>query len=372
MNICIVSPGYPDKSNSSFFVFVKQLVDAIATHGHQCQVIAPHSITHNHSIKQQVEEYACGDGKVTVYRPNYLSLSSFRIGTFYPTLLLQKLAVARGLRQLRKKPDVIYCHFWSEGYYAYSFSKKNNIPLFVASGESEIELDFIPKSKIAAFCDYVNGVICVSSKNQDESIKLGLTIADKCGVFPNAINANLFNKREKADCRKKLGLPQDDFVAAFVGWFNDRKGPMRVAQALDKVDGVKSIFIGKGEQDPQCDGILYKGAVPHDEVPVYLNAADVFVLPTQHEGCCNAVIEAMACGLPIISSNRPFNWDVLDDSNSILIEPDDVDDIANAIRVLREDTKKRNNLAEGALRKAEGLTIEKRAKSIIDFMKSKI
>ena len=95
------------------------------------------------------------------------------------------------------------------------------------------------------------------------------------------------------------------------------------------------------------------------------------MLPTLAEGCCNAVIEAMACGLPIISSNLPFNWDVLDDTNSIMINPNSIEEIANAIHTLRDNPELRVKLAEGAASRATALTIENRAKAIIEFMESK-
>ena len=95
---------------------------------------------------------------------------------------------------------------------------------------------------------------------------------------------------------------------------------------------MKSIFIGSGEQTPEIDGILFCGKLPHDQIVHYLNAADVFVLPTLAEGCSNAIIEAMACGLPIISSDLPFNDDILDAENSIRVNSLDVESIAEAIR----------------------------------------
>ena len=166
-------------------------------------------------------------------------------------------------------------------------------------------------------------------------------------------------------------MPQEGFIIAFVGWFNERKGSLRVAEAINRIGGVKSIFVGKGDQEPQCDGILFKGVVPHEQVPTYLGAADCFVLPTLAEGCCNAVIEAMACGLPVISSNLPFNWDVLDETNSIMVDPNNVNEISTAIIKLRDDNNLREKLSVGAQKKVASLTIDNRAKAIIDFMEFK-
>ncbi len=379
MNICFLSYKYPGKHNTSDYAFVKQLVDAIAALGHHCYVLAPFNVTHYKCIIPSKDEYNVGKGQVTVIRPLYLSFSTYHIGTFYPSAWLRNRALKKAFKMMKIKPVVVYGHFWKYAYDGFEYARNNNIPLFVATGESELKDMFTPGPDHAAFKDYVSGVICVSSKNRNESIELGFTTAEKCQVFPNSINANLFRKLDKKLCREQLGLPQDAFIVAFVGWFIERKGPMRVANAIKQIKGkpVYSIFIGKGEdggqeQVPDCDNILFKGALPHDSIPQYLNAADVFVLPTLNEGCCNAVVEAMACGLPIISSNRSFNWDVLNESNSILVDPTNVEEIARAIQDLRDDEQKREHLAQGALEMAMNLTIEKRAQGIVDFIQSKI
>ena len=374
MNICFISYMYPGKHNTSDFAFVKQLVDAIAQLGNHCFVLAPFNISHYRKLSKSKEEYVCGKGVVTVYRPGYLSFSNVHVGRFYPSRWAYKRALNKAFKMMDVRPDAIYGHFWSSAYSGYEYAKTNSIPLFVATGESEIGKLFTQPKGLNEFCEYISGVICVSSKNRDESIALKLTTAEKCAVFPNAVNAELFKKLDKRQCREKLGMPMDAFIVAFVGWFTERKGSRRVAEAISQIqdEPIYSIFIGKGEQTPNCDNILFEGALPHEEVPLYLNAADIFVLPTLHEGCCNAVVEAIACGLPVVSSNLPFNWDVLDETNSIMVDPNNIDEIAKAICELRDNLNKCETLSEGALRKAQRLTINQRAESIMEFLKLRI
>ena len=145
-----------------------------------------------------------------------------------------------------------------------------------------------------------------------------------------------------------------------------------MSDALNKLNDVYSIFIGEGDEEPNCKNILYKGRVPHHKVSLFLNAADVFVLPTLKEGCCNSIIEAMACGLPVISSNLPFNWDVLNENNSIMIDPMNTEEIGNSIKRLKDDVNLRNIMSESALETAKALTIDKRASNILRFIEGRL
>jgi glycosyltransferase involved in cell wall biosynthesis len=372
MKILVIAPDYPDDVRSVFF-FVKQLVDELASLGHSIQVIAPYSLTHNRRFIKSKTTYFIRNSKVIVYRPKFISISNIRIGKQGLSDLIKKRAYRRGFSMLEEAPDIVYGHFWHSAFMGYNYAKSKRLPLFVATGESEI--DFRNDcDEIKAFCDYVSGVICVSTKNKEESVRLGLTENSKCVVIPNAIDSNLFKKIGKKECRQELELPQDAFIVSFVGWFNERKGSERLSEAISKLKGtekVYSIFIGEGQKNPNCANILFKGRLSHDVIPKYLNSADIFVLPTLQEGCCNAVIEAMACGLPIVSSNLPFNWDVLDNTNSIMVDPNNIDEIANAIELLHNNSDLLGVLSKGALSTAASLTITKRAHRIIDFINEK-
>lgn len=354
--------------------FVKQLIRQFAMIGHHCYVISPYPIFRKRGFaKSVVQEETFEKGSVTVYRPNYITIPFFKIGSFYPSNWLRKNAIKRAVNKLDQKPDVIYCHFWAQSLVGYKYALKWNKPLFVVSGESNIASLVDVKNVPQELIDSVQGVICVSSKSRDESVRLKLTTSDKCLIAPNAIDKNKFYKIDKVDCRKKLGLPLDKFIVCFVGWFIERKGPLRVAQAIERIGdkNIGSIFIGEGEQSPNGEHILFKGSVLHDQLKYYLNASDVFVLPTLNEGCCNAVIEAMACGLPVISSDMDFNKDILSSSNSILINPTNINEISEAIKRLAYDKGMITALADGALKTVEDLTIDKRAKKIIQFIQER-
>ena len=370
MNIAIVTWDYPD-DRRSVFPFVKNLVDEWAKQGHNCTVIAPFSVTNNKRRYCYESNYIINKKNVNILRPNYISLSNFSIGTVRFTEFFHKRAVVRGLKSLKGNPDVIYCHFWRSACEALSYAKKYDIPLIVATGESTIE-GICEENKPELF-KYLSGVVAVSSKNMKESVALGLCKEEKCIVVPNAIDSRLFNRQEKRLCRLKLSLPQDAYIVAFVGWFNERKGARRVSEAINQINGtpVYSIFVGSGDDEPSCPNILFMDRLQHHEIPLYLNAADAFVLPTQHEGCSNAIVEAMACGLPIISSDLPFNWDICDETNSILVNPNNIEAIKNAIIKLRDNRDLRDKLSLGSLAKAESLTIDKRASRIIEFIKEK-
>ncbi|MBR6030656.1 MAG: glycosyltransferase [Bacteroidaceae bacterium] len=372
MNIVIISYDYPDERRT-VFPFVARLVEQWAKQGHNCCVIAPYSIIanrHFHTFKEVIQHE--GQGTITILRPNFISVSNLTIAGKRISWVMHERAVQRALKRLPIKPDVIYGHFWEQAHEGYRFARKHGIPLFVATGESDIAKMISKWKDKEVFCNYLSGVVCVSTKNKQESIALGLTEESKCEVIPNAIDSKLFQKLDKTSCRRELGIAEDDFVVAFVGWFNERKGAKRVAQAIRASNDldIKSLFVGIGSEEPDCPGILFKGKLQHKDVPKYLNASDIFVLPTLNEGCCNAVVEAMACGLPVISSNRAFNWDILNERNSIMVEPTDINAICQAILRLKTDSNLRQTMAEAALASAEQLTIDVRASKIINFFKS--
>lgn len=379
MKICVVSQGFP-YPGIPFLTFVGELCKAIAAQGEEVTVVAPQSLTkslfrHEPKIPYRYEITITGGKNIVVYTPKIITVGTLpwvgeKINYFF-----SQRAVTRTIKKEIADVDVFYGHFFFQGYHALPEAVRRDKPIIVASGETNVTFRKEYKSHLSEFLKHLKGVVFVSTKNKEQAIEAGLTDGKNCVVLPNSVDGSLFRKLDKRDCREKLGFPQDEFIVAFVGYFTYRKGSRRVSDAISmlKDEHIKSIFIGRnndGEDvEPNCDGILFKGSMDHEHIPIYLGTADVFVLPTRAEGCPNAVVEALACGLPVISSDRKFNYDVCNETNSILVEPDDVEAISKSIKKLKDDPILREKLSVGALEMAKNLTITERAKRIISFIK---
>ncbi|MBE0601315.1 MAG: glycosyltransferase [Firmicutes bacterium] len=377
--LCIITDGFPEEGfpvNS----FLEQLVFAFVDQGIACDVVSPNTPVFNrlkkipyHPKAHSVRTTKQGN-TFDLYCPAFFSLMGRkRFGINFLKLYQKSFyrATMRWLRRANKPYDALYAHFITpSALTAAKIGRKTGTPVFFAYGDSSFDeiRNIFPVDTLREQLKTVRGVIAVSSKNRSELVDHHVIEADKIEVFLNAIDRSTFYVTDRSAARKALGIDPDAFVVCFVGHFNHRKGSCRVSQAIDRLDGVKSMFIGAGGEAPDCDGILFSGRLPHDKIVTYLNAADAFVLPTLAEGCCNAIIEAMACGLPIISSDLPFNDDILDASNSIRINPNSIEDIAGAIGLLQHSPETRRQLSQGALRSAQALTIDKRAENILAFM----
>ena len=370
MRILISARTYPTRKNQ-LTAFIAVLAEEMVRQGMEVTVLAPQSLTTcwRHKIPlcppiYQVDvDTPTGIQKMTILRPISITLGQ---GRFYA--LSQKIdrwVKNWTARTLKSKPDVIYSHFWLAADQIIDYAIKHSIPAFVATGEDEIDIErCISPQRIALLKEHTRGVICVSTKNRDESIAHHLTEEAKTIVLPNAVN-----HMGRKEAREKLGLSPDDFIVAFCGRFNQRKGCKRVADAITMLNDsrIKSFFIGipAGDdlEDPDCSGILFKGRLPHQAIPVYLNAANVFLLPTLAEGCSNAIVEAMACGLPIISSDLPFNFDILTANNALLIDPMNVQQIADAIKQIQENPALQQQMSAASLERSKLFDKETYAKN---------
>ena len=372
--LCILTAYYP-RENDPIYSFVGTLIESIADMGVECHVISPVSyIEKKHKAETRVEKTKKGS-EIHVYCPRYMIYPSRNILGFQTYRLTVKSlwrAIGRTYKENIGSCDAIYSHFIDAGVNAAWLKKKTGIPAFMAVGESNITMH---KLTYTIFHDILheglNGVISVSSQLKKDLLEHDV-ISEKTPIIvaPNGIDTELFKPADKAKVRAKLGAKDEDYIISFVGAFILRKGIDKLQQIVKEHPDWKCVFIGSGEipLNIRKEQVLFSGRVPHDQIPSIISGADVFVLPTQAEGCCNAIIEAMGCGLPVISSNRSFNDDILDNMCSIKVNPDDIHEIEKAMILLEKDAELRKKLAENALKRGQDLSIHNRAQRILDFM----
>ena len=382
-HIVVLAGNYPATGHQSL-VFVQELVHALIGQGVKVSVVAPQSVTHammrNQKLLPKHSTRQTDQGVIyNIYRPYIISAGNYKVLAKL-TGCFNKLTLTYIVRKIN--PYILYAHFWSSALPIYEFAAANDIPLFVACGEGDDALEEMVHSlsdvKLGQLSSAVTGVISVSSENKRKCIEYGLAKDEDIEVFPNCVNTSIFHKLDVSGFRKQLGISDDDFVIGFVGGFIPRKGPDRIAKAITKLNDphIKVMFIGKPfpgyPYDFDCPGIIYKGPLDHELLPQYVNCADVFVMPTQKEGCCNAIVEALAMGIPVISSNGTFNDDILDERNSIRLNPNNIDEIASAIKVLKDNSALRKQMSEYSLSRHHEYSIEGRAERILKFIEKQL
>jgi glycosyltransferase involved in cell wall biosynthesis len=204
------------------------------------------------------------------------------------------------------------------------------------------------KAAMTAVLDRAGAVLIGSASFRDEVVGHHGTDPERFTLVPGATDPAAFTPSGRA-----LGALQDPPVLLFHGRVDRRKGVLDLLEALP--DGVRLVVSGIGPDLAEAqaradDRTTFLGYVDPVRAPAVYRSADVFVSPTYSEGFSNTILEAMASGLPVVSTDSVGVVDCLrDGENGLLHEPGDVAGLRKALESLLGDGDLRARLAGSAL-----------------------
>jgi glycosyltransferase involved in cell wall biosynthesis len=189
--------------------------------------------------------------------------------------------------------------------------------------------------------------------------------AEKITVVHNGVDTERFrpDAAVRARVRQELGIEEEEFCIGAVGNLlpvKDHVTLLRAAEMFAPGAGKwRLLLIGEGSERaalmaftgerPALRPVTFLGS--SDRVAELLNAMDAYVLPSLAEGISNALLEAMASGLPVIATNVGGNPEVVDRGSGLLFRAADAGELAKHLQLLRADRERRLDLAQVARRR---------------------
>ena len=245
--------------------------------------------------------------------------------------------------------DLIHSQFtWSAGYAGAKLKEKYNVPFIVtAHGYDIYDLPFRDeewKERIEYVLNSADYIIAVSNSNLKCIKKLNVKTPVK--VIPNGFRSDLFYPRDSENCRKILNLPINKRIILTVGNLEEVKGHKYLIEAMQEVvkhkKDVLCIIVGSGKLKNKLENQIGKsgfensvklvGGRPHNEIPIWMNSCDVFVLPSLSEGNPTVMFEALGCGKPFVGTKVGGVPEIITSEDyGLLCEPANPEDLAKKI-----------------------------------------
>ena len=221
-------------------------------------------------------------------------------------------------------------------------------------------------------------VITVSEYSAQDIESLYGLPRERIVVIPNGVSEDfrsIVDRQDRDAIRRRFGLSTERFIL-FVGGADPRKNHQALLKAytlqsarlgdwrLVLVGDVRHRF-GDLQQTARTLGLEHRvvctGRLPIEDIRLLYANADLFVFPSLYEGFGMPVLEAMACGAPVITSNRTALPEVAGDA-AVLVDPEDADELAEAIVRVLETSSLRAELKERGFKRAKQFTWEQAAR----------
>jgi teichuronic acid biosynthesis glycosyltransferase TuaC len=265
--------------------------------------------------REEVQDGVC------VLHPRFLSFPGILKCLDGLLLFLCTLPLLMRLRR-EERFDVIDAHFvYPEGLAAVLAGLVLRVPVTITlRGMLPLLVPFrLRRPQLRFALRRAARIVAVSESLKRDAVALGIP-AEKVRVIENGIDPDAFHPADRTEARRSLGLPKYGPLLVSVGTLAPRKGFHLVMEAMAKLGKpwptLRFAVVGgdgpEGAQGAELkalakrlgieDRVIFAGPRKSSELGAWYSAADLFVLATAHEGCPNVVLEALACGTPVVAT----------------------------------------------------------------------
>lgn len=382
MKVLVLTHNLPRFPGDFSGTFIDALATAMTAQGADVRVLAPHDVAYGPSMDRPYQldlyRYAWPAAYETVgYMRSMESDLRPRRGSLLATPATLAFGITAGVRLARHwQPDIIHAHWLlPNGLIGAAISRMTGVPLVTSLPGSDLLVARL-NAGTRALARYVLRRSSLVTANSHELRDVALSLGapkDRFdlivyGVDPNEIKADRLAGESK---RRELGLSPSDYAVLAVGRMVPKKGFRYLIQALPplltRVPTARLILVGDGDERANLErmasamglrsSVEFAGTVPRNEIAAYYSAADVLAMPSVTEpedGLNVCVLDAMACGLPVVASTVAGNPLVVEDGvNGILVPERRADLLAEALAQLHSDRRRLRALGQAGRRRVE-------------------
>ncbi|MFA5143019.1 MAG: glycosyltransferase [Candidatus Omnitrophota bacterium] len=339
MNILIITNLFPSSAELGRGIFNKQQFVELSK---LCnlQVVAPLPWYCKKRIPRQ--EAIAG---IKVYHTRYFMIPKIGrslYGIFFYISLLPKI---KKIYKEFKFDTILATWAYPDAFGSYLIAKALKKPVVVKVHGTDINAHtryFLRRKMIAWALLNSNKVIAVSKALKERIVRMGIP-SEKIVVIPNGVNNDLFKPMDQAECRKKLDLPADKKIVLYAGNMIKAKGIDVLLDAFARISpDILLALVGDGPFEDTLrtkakklkikERVIFAGRKAHDEIRYYMNACDIFCLPSRNEGCPNVLLEATSCGKYVVAAKVGGIPEIIEsDKTGIMVEPGNSEELAKAI-----------------------------------------
>jgi glycosyltransferase involved in cell wall biosynthesis len=356
-NLLIISDRYPHEKDTVSSSFVKSQVDCLKNYVAHIDVIAltpfvPRFLSQFSFMNPRWRRDAFAQDyeydNVSVFFARYFTLPfefSRRRRGEKAFKVVEKI-----IRRKKMNFDLIHAHFtYPSGYVGARLKENHKKPVILTVHEERdgfLKEIFSNNRNIIYTWNFVDKIIRVNEKDLMEFRRLQID-KSKLLFLPNGYSQDLFLPMDSNNARIKLKLPLDRTILVNIASLEAYKGQKYLIEAMKKIlvirQDIMLYIVGQGslensfqslinEYGLQDNVILAGGNKPREEIPLWMNACDLFVLPSLSESFGIVQIEAMACGKPVVATrNGGSEGIIINEKLGILVKPGDSEGLAKAI-----------------------------------------